>query len=199
MLTEWSPLYSNGLCLGKKVNISSKIQLLWWGRKKTVLSFKAKVAYLVSYSGSDPDENSPGYKIFAQVYLHLTSGVCLFYIQLICAMWSWILTHCNFSSWKLKPTIWKSDTFRSGEASWKPIQDTALGHHIQTSLNFLKESLIQGCGRLTVSHKENEFKDLRGRSVLSVNIYFPICHWFWRIKIIPRFCGNSAMNLGKDS
>lgn len=170
------------------------------GKKKDcILSFKAKVAYLVSHSGSDPDENCPGYKIFAQVYLHLTSGVCLFHIQPICAMWSWILTLCNFSSWKLKPIIWKSDTFRSAETSWKLIQDTALGHHIQTFLSFLKESLIPGCGRLTVPHKEHEFKDFRVRSVLSVNIHFPICHWVWRIKIIPRFCGNSSTNLGKDS
>lgn len=106
------------------------------GKKPSILSFKAKVAYLVSYSGSDPDENSSGCKIFAQVYSLLTSDVCLSHIQLIRGVRSWILTLCNFSSWKLKLNIWKSDTFRSAEASWKPIQDTALGHHIQTSLNF---------------------------------------------------------------
>lgn len=34
-------------------------------KKNSILSFKGKVAYLVSYSGSDPDGNSPECKIFA--------------------------------------------------------------------------------------------------------------------------------------
>jgi len=40
-------------------------------KERSILSFKAKVALLVAYFQSGPDETSPGCKIFAQVYLHL--------------------------------------------------------------------------------------------------------------------------------
>lgn len=41
------------------------------GKERSILSFKEKVAHLVSYFLSGLGETSPGCKIFAQVYLHL--------------------------------------------------------------------------------------------------------------------------------
>lgn len=66
-------MFSIGLCSGRKANISSLYTVIMMGKEKekSILSFKAKVAHLVSYFLSGPDEISPECKIFAQVYLHL--------------------------------------------------------------------------------------------------------------------------------
>lgn len=164
-----------------KQNVSSLYSVIVAVKKKgrSILRFKEKAApFIVFYFLRM--RSFLGVK-YLPMFAYVTA-VCLFHIQqFVClckhnqVTFGSVIVNLNPLQFELTETEThhlKTWYFQISCIFWDPIEYTDLGIRYKLLWISIREVWSQGCGRVTVTHKEDVLKDLKGVSVQWVIIHF---------------------------